>query len=79
MLEAIPAAKHHRALESFKHANPDKWQDVLRNSLNSVSAKLAKEIASILIHGGGLDLLKETLARLINQHAASSELLLWFG
>ena len=26
-----------------------------------------------------MDLLKETLARLINQHTASSELLLWFG
>ena len=79
LLEAIPAAKHHRALESFKHANPDKWQDVLRGALNYVSAKLAKEIASILIHNGKLDLLKETLARLINQHTATSELLLWFG
>jgi transcription elongation GreA/GreB family factor len=79
LLETIPAAKHHRALESFKAANPDKWQDVLRGALNHVSAKLAKEIASILIHSGKLDLLKESLARLINQHAASSELLLWFG
>ena len=26
-----------------------------------------------------MDLLKETLARLINQHTASSELLLWLG
>jgi transcription elongation GreA/GreB family factor len=79
LLESIPAAKHHRALESYKLANPDKWHDVLRNALNTVSAKLAKEIAGILSHGGKLDLLKETLGRLINQHAASSELLLWFG
>jgi transcription elongation GreA/GreB family factor len=79
LLETIPAAKHHRALESFKQANPEKWQDFLRQALNSVSAKLAKEIASILVHNGKLDLLKEALARLINQHAASSELLLWFG
>jgi len=79
LLEMIPAAKHHRALESFKQANPDRWQDLLRNSLNFVSAKLAKEIASILNSNGKLDLLKETLGRLINQHAASSELLLWFG
>ena len=79
LLETIPAAKHHRALESFKHANPEKWHDVLRYALNFVSAKLAKEIAGILIHNGKLDLLKETLGRLINQHAASSELLLWFG
>ena len=79
LLEAIPAAKHHRALESFKAANPEKWVEVLRSALNLVSAKLAKEIVSLLIHNGKLDLLKETLARLINQHAASSELLLWFG
>lgn len=79
LLEAIPAAKHHRALESFKAANPDKWPDVLRGALNLVSAKLAKEIAGLLVSNGKLDLLKETLARLINQHGASSELLLWFG
>jgi transcription elongation GreA/GreB family factor len=79
LLEAIPAAKHHRALESYKQANPEKWHEVLRYALNGVSAKLAKEMAGILNHSGKLDLLKETLARLINQHAASSELLLWFG
>ncbi len=79
LLEAIPAAKHHRALESFKAANPDRWTDVLRGALNLVSAKLAKEVASILISSGKLDLLKETLSKLISQHAASSELLLWFG
>jgi len=79
LLETIPAAKHHRALESYKVANAEKWYETLRNSLNSVSAKLAKEIASMLSNNGKLDLLKETLARLINQHAASSELLLWFG
>jgi transcription elongation GreA/GreB family factor len=79
LLESIPAAKHHRALESFKAANPEKWVEVLSGSLNFVSAKLAKEIASILVHNGKLDLLKETLSRLISQHAATSELLLWFG
>jgi transcription elongation GreA/GreB family factor len=51
----------------------------LRGALNLVSAKLAKEVASILISNGKLDLLKETLSKLISQHAASSELLLWFG
>jgi transcription elongation factor GreA len=79
MLELIPAAKHHRALASFKTANPDRWQEILRGSLNFVSAKLAKEFASLLIAEGKLELLKETLAKLIRQHMASSELLLWFG
>jgi transcription elongation GreA/GreB family factor len=79
MLELIPAAKHHRALESFKQANPDRWHETLRGSLNLVSAKLCKEFASLLIHEGKMDLLKETLARLVNQHTAGSELLLWLG
>jgi transcription elongation GreA/GreB family factor len=79
LLESIPAAKHHRALESFKAANPDKWVDVFRGALNFVSAKLAKEIASVLVHNGQLNLLKETVSRLIAQHTATSELLLWFG
>jgi len=79
LIEAIPAAKHHRALESFKVANPDRWVDVFRSALNFVSAKLVKEIVSVLVHDGKLALLKETLAKLINQHTASTELLLWFG
>jgi len=79
LLELIPAAKHHRALESFKLANPDRWQEILRGSLNFVSAKLCKEFANLLIAEGKWDLLKETLARLIRQHTASSELLLWLG
>jgi transcription elongation GreA/GreB family factor len=79
LLELIPTAKHHRALESFKQANPERWQEILRGSLNFVSAKLCKEFANLLIHEGKWDLLKETLARLIRQHTASSELLLWLG
>jgi transcription elongation GreA/GreB family factor len=79
VLELIPAAKHHRALESFKAANPDRWIENLRGSLNVVSAKLCREFATLLIQEDKMDALKETLARLINQHAASSELLLWLG
>ena len=79
LLETIPAAKHRRALESFKVAQPDRWSETLRSALNHVSAKLCKEIASILAQNGKLNDLKETLARLISQHGASSELLLWLG
>ena len=79
LLEAIPAAKHRRTLESFKAAQPDRWSETLRAALNIVSAKLCKEFASIMAHNGKLPELKETLARLISQHAASSELLLWLG
>ncbi len=79
LIETIPATKHHRALESYKAAFPDRWVEMFRSALNFVSAKLAREIVGVLRHNGKLDLLKETLAKHINQHTASSELLLWFG
>ena len=79
VLEQIPAAKHHYALASFKAANPERWHEVLRYSLNFVSAKSCREFANLLIQEGKMDLLKETLARLVNQHTASTELLLWLG
>lgn len=79
LMELLPAAKHRRALESFKAANPEQWVEPLRNTLNSVSARLCREFASLLIHEGKMDALKETLARLISQHTASSELLLWLA
>src|SRR5688572_2477351 len=65
LMEAIPAAKHRRTLESFKAALPDRWIDTLRAALNIVSAKLCKEFASILAQNGKLPELRETLARLI--------------
>jgi len=52
---------------------------VLRYAMNLVSAKLTKEIAAMFVENGKLDMLKETLGKFINQHTASSELLLWFG
>ncbi len=79
LLEQIPAAKHKRALQSFKEAYPERWAEVLVGSLNAVSAKLCSECAAILISEGKLDLLKDALARLISQHQASSELLLWLA
>jgi len=79
LMEAIPAAKHRRALESFKAAKPLQWHETVRNTLNAASAKLCREFAGLLIHEGKFNELKETLARLISQHTASSELLLWLA
>src|SRR3989441_4034909 len=79
LLEQMPASKHKQALQSFKSATPDKWSDALLGIVNSVSAKLCTEFAHLLIHEGKLDQLKDTLARLVSQHTASSELLLWLG
>jgi transcription elongation factor GreA-like protein/transcription elongation GreA/GreB family factor len=79
VLEQMPAAKHRRALQSFKENSPERWSDALLSSLNHISAKLAGEITHALITGGKPDALKELLARLISQHQASSELLLWLA
>jgi transcription elongation GreA/GreB family factor len=79
LLEQMPAIKHRRTLDSFKEVNPDRWVEVVRATLNVVPAKLCKECAQLLIHEGKIDLLKETLARLVSQHMASSELLLWLA
>lgn len=78
LFDEIPAAKHRRALESFKAAVPD-WAPQLVLVLNNVPAKLAGECARLLLQEGKGQLLKDTLARLISQHGASSELMLWFG
>ncbi len=79
VMEQMPAAKHRRALESFKAANPEKWAEILLGAINSVPARLCREFAQVLIAAGKLDQLKETLSRLISQHMASSELLLWLA
>jgi transcription elongation GreA/GreB family factor len=79
LMEALPAVKHRRAVESFKEANPERWADVLRTTLNTVNAKLCKEFVALLVENGKFNDLKETLARLISQHLASSELLLWLA
>jgi transcription elongation factor GreA len=79
LLEAMPAAKHKRGLQSFKEANPDKWAESLLASLNGTNAKLAGEMAELLMHNGKLAELKDHLAKLISQHQASSELLLWLA
>ncbi len=79
LLEQLPASKHRRALESFKAANPERWHAALQAALNSVPAKLCHELAGLLIQEGKIEQLKETVARLISQHTASSELLLWLA
>ena len=79
LMGEMPAAKHRRALESFKTANPERWNEAVRATLNLVPAKLCREFAALLIQESKFEELKETLARLVSQHTASSELLLWLA
>jgi transcription elongation factor GreA len=79
IIEQMPAVKHRRALQSYKESNPALWHEALLVTFNGVPAKLAGEIASLLIQEGKLNLLKDTLAKLISHHTANSELLLWLA
>jgi transcription elongation GreA/GreB family factor len=79
ILEQIPAAKHKRVLESFKQCTPALWHEAVLTTLNSVPAKVAGECVELLVQEGKVDQLKATLARLIGNHTANSELLLWLA
>jgi len=79
VMEGVPATRHRRALESFKEARPTDWAEILLKAINTVPSRTCKEFAGLLIHENKLADLKLTLRRLITQHAASSELLLWFA
>lgn len=79
MLQQTPATKHKRLLQSFKEAHPADWHQALLGALNSLTAKNIAECARLLIEQGHLAALKEHLSRLINQHQASSDLLLWLA
>jgi transcription elongation GreA/GreB family factor len=78
-MEQMPVAKHRRALQSFRQARSETWAETILAALNVVSAKLCTELAHLLINENQLGALKENLSRLINQHSASSELLLWLA
>jgi transcription elongation GreA/GreB family factor len=79
LLEQLPAARHKKALESFRQAHLDTWADAVLAAMNRASARLCSELANALIQDQRFEALKRHLARLISQHTASSELLLWLA
>lgn len=79
VLAEIPAGKARRAIESFKAANPTLWADGVFTLLNLSPARIVAELAEMLASNGQFNDLKEHVRKLISQHAASSELLLWLG
>jgi transcription elongation GreA/GreB family factor len=79
VFEQMTAAKHKQGLQSFRETFPDKWDELLLGLLNRVSARLCGECVRLLVQEDKLQPLKQTLARLISQHGASSELLLWLA
>ena len=79
ILEQLPASRHKRALRSYKAARPDSWADDVLEIINKVSLRLVGECANLLLDSKQIDPLKKTLANLINQHEAGSDLLLWLA
>lgn len=79
ILEQLPASRHKRALCSYKESCPDGWVDVVLGIINDVSIRLVGECVHLLLDSKQIDLFKKTLANLINQHQASSDLLLWLA
>ncbi|MBG89786.1 MAG: hypothetical protein CMO80_23200 [Verrucomicrobiales bacterium] len=79
IIEKLPAAKHKRTLKSFKECHPDAWAETVVQLANAATPKLCGECVSLLVTNGHFGLFKETLARLISQHQASSEMLLWLA
>lgn len=79
ILEQLPASRHKRALSSYKKACPKGWADAVLEIINDVSLRLVGECAKLLLDSKQIDRFKKTLAQLINQHQASSDLLLWLA
>lgn len=79
VIDPMPTARHKQALHSFRDSNKEDWDRKLLESLNSASTKLCGEAADVLIEEGHLTAIKDLVVRLISQHAASSELLLWLA
>ncbi len=79
IMEGMTASKYRRALQSYQEAHPASWHESLLALLNLSSAKLCSECAVVLLQAGKLQELKDTLTRLISQHMASSETLLWLA
>ncbi len=77
-MEALPAT-HKQALASYKHHHPESWEADFTDLLNQSQMKLAGDIVQLFNDAGKSDEIKETLTRLVNQHQASSELMLWLG
>jgi transcription elongation factor GreA-like protein/transcription elongation GreA/GreB family factor len=79
IVELLPFSVQEEALLSFKETYPDSWSDSFLQSINGLSAKFCNEVVEILVESGHTEKTTRALWELINQHQASSELLLWLA
>jgi transcription elongation GreA/GreB family factor len=79
VLDSVPAVKHRRTLGSFKNAHPETWIEGVLAVVNSVSAKLCGEVGNLLGNDGHFEQWRTFVSKQVNQHQASSEMLLWLA
>ncbi|MGE3312431.1 MAG: GreA/GreB family elongation factor [Limisphaerales bacterium] len=79
VLTEAAASKHARILDSYRVAHPDTWEDSVLTTINEAPAKVVSEMADLVVRAGRFQSLKDKLVRLVSQHAASSDLLLWLA
>jgi transcription elongation GreA/GreB family factor len=79
VVELLPFSIQEEALLSFKETYPESWSDSFLASINGLSAKFCDEVVEILVKSGLTEKVTKALWELINQHQASSELLLWLA
>lgn len=78
LLTGMAVAKQRRALQVLQAHNPN-WVGVLLDILGLVPVRLCNECVQVLTENGHTEELRQTVSRLINQHSASSDLLLWLA
>lgn len=79
VLAEAAAPKHSRILDSYRAARPDDWSEMVLGLMNDAPAKVVSEMADLLVRSERFQQLKDKLVRLVSQHAASSDLLLWLA
>ena len=76
LLAEMPLPKQRQALESYR-AHVEDWHLGILGILNKISSRLCGDCVQYLVSTGHLNELKEVIGRLVNQHQAEGELLIW--
>ncbi len=76
VVPAMPAARQHRALQTYQAAN-EAWPQAFLGMITQVPARLVGECVGLLSEAGHKDELIGEISQLINHHGAPGELLLW--
>ena len=76
VVSAMPAARQHRALQTYQAVN-ETWPQAFLGLATQAPARLIGESVGLLCEAGHKDEVKNELSQLINHHGASGELLMW--